>query len=323
MLVSSGAIAAGLGAAGPGPPAARPGHPAGRGERRPGALLAGVQQAFARHGLTRRAGAADRRRRQPPRATTRNARRTLDRLLELGVVPVVNENDTVATHEIRVRRQRPARRARRPPRRADALRAALRRRRALRRAAGARRRTTGSRWCAVPPTSPACASAARAAGVGTGRHGHQGRGGRDRGRRRGSRPCSPRRRTAPEGWPATTSARGFAPHRHAARRPAAVARARRPPARPAACSTRARSPRSSTAAAPSCPPGSPRSRAASRRATRSSWRIPAGAWWRAGLVNYDAADLPRLLGRSTRELARELGPATSARSCTGTTWCVL
>jgi glutamate 5-kinase len=31
----------------------------------------------------------------------RNAQRTLDRLLELGVVPVVNENDTVATEEIR------------------------------------------------------------------------------------------------------------------------------------------------------------------------------------------------------------------------------
>ena len=31
----------------------------------------------------------------------RNAQRTLDRLLELGVVPVVNENDTVATDEIR------------------------------------------------------------------------------------------------------------------------------------------------------------------------------------------------------------------------------
>jgi glutamate 5-kinase len=31
----------------------------------------------------------------------RNAQRTLDRLLELGVVPIVNENDTVATDEIR------------------------------------------------------------------------------------------------------------------------------------------------------------------------------------------------------------------------------
>jgi glutamate 5-kinase len=27
-----------------------------------------------------------------------------------------------------------------------------------------------------------------------------------------------------------------------------------------------------------------------------------------GLVAYDAADLPPLLGRSTREIARELGP---------------
>ena len=31
----------------------------------------------------------------------RNAARTLERLLALGVVPIVNENDTVATHEIR------------------------------------------------------------------------------------------------------------------------------------------------------------------------------------------------------------------------------
>ncbi|HET6876952.1 MAG TPA: glutamate 5-kinase [Jatrophihabitans sp.] len=31
----------------------------------------------------------------------RNAERTLERLLALGVVPIVNENDTVATHEIR------------------------------------------------------------------------------------------------------------------------------------------------------------------------------------------------------------------------------
>src|SRR5262249_57620184 len=31
----------------------------------------------------------------------RNAQRTLDRLLELGTIPVINENDTVATDEIR------------------------------------------------------------------------------------------------------------------------------------------------------------------------------------------------------------------------------
>src|SRR5205823_560938 len=36
------------------------------------------------------------------RAHYRNAQRTLERLLGLGVLPVVNENDTVATDEIRV-----------------------------------------------------------------------------------------------------------------------------------------------------------------------------------------------------------------------------
>jgi glutamate 5-kinase len=36
------------------------------------------------------------------RSHYRNAQRTLFRLLELGVVPIVNENDTVATDEIRV-----------------------------------------------------------------------------------------------------------------------------------------------------------------------------------------------------------------------------
>jgi glutamate 5-kinase len=35
------------------------------------------------------------------RAHYRNADRTLQRLLTLGVIPIVNENDTVATHEIR------------------------------------------------------------------------------------------------------------------------------------------------------------------------------------------------------------------------------
>ena len=100
VLVSSGAIAAGIG-------------PLGL-SRRPtdlatqqaaasvgqGALVAAYQAAFSAHGLT--VGqvllTADDVTR---RAHYTNARRTLERLLELGIVPIVNENDTVATQEIR------------------------------------------------------------------------------------------------------------------------------------------------------------------------------------------------------------------------------
>ena len=100
VLVSSGAIASGL-------------VPLGL-TRRPsdlatqqaaasvgqGLLIARYSAAFARHGI--QAGqvllSADDLMR---RTHYRNAQRTLDRLLELGVLPVVNENDTVATDEIR------------------------------------------------------------------------------------------------------------------------------------------------------------------------------------------------------------------------------
>ena len=100
VLVTSGAIAAGLG-------------PMGL-TRRPrdlatqqaaasvgqGLLMHRYTQAFARHGLT--SGqvlltAED----VVRRAHYRNAQRTLNRLLSMGAVPVVNENDTVATEEIR------------------------------------------------------------------------------------------------------------------------------------------------------------------------------------------------------------------------------
>ncbi|WP_328796777.1 glutamate 5-kinase [Janibacter melonis] len=100
VLVSSGAIAAGLG------PLALPSRPRDLATQQAaasvgqGALVAAYDQAFRRHGLT--VGqvllTAD--------DTTRrthytNARRTLDRLLTLGILPVINENDTVATSEIR------------------------------------------------------------------------------------------------------------------------------------------------------------------------------------------------------------------------------
>jgi glutamate 5-kinase len=65
-----------------------------------GMLLARYSAAFARHGLT--AGqillTADD---VVRRSHYRNAQRTFERLLGFGVVPVVNENDTVATEEIR------------------------------------------------------------------------------------------------------------------------------------------------------------------------------------------------------------------------------
>ena len=100
VVVSSGAIASGL-------------APLGL-KRRPsdlatqqaaasvgqGLLLAQWSAAFARNGLT--VGqvlltAED----VVRRSHYRNAQRTLERLLEMGVVPIVNENDTVATDEIR------------------------------------------------------------------------------------------------------------------------------------------------------------------------------------------------------------------------------
>jgi glutamate 5-kinase len=100
VLVSSGAIAAGIGPLGL---VRRPGDLATQQAAASvgqGALVAAYQRAFGAHGLT--VGqvllTADDVTR---RSHYTNARRTLDRLLELGIVPIVNENDTVATQEIR------------------------------------------------------------------------------------------------------------------------------------------------------------------------------------------------------------------------------
>lgn len=100
VLVSSGAIAAGLAPLGlPRRPRdlARQQAAASVGQ---GLLVASYRRSFARHGRT--VGqvlltAED----VVRRGHYRNAQRALDALLGLGVVPVVNENDTVATDEIR------------------------------------------------------------------------------------------------------------------------------------------------------------------------------------------------------------------------------
>jgi glutamate 5-kinase len=100
VLVSSGAIAAGLA------PLSLPARPRDLATQQAAAsvgqmlLVERYAAAFARSGLT--VGqvlltATDLVR----RAHYRNANRTLERLLSLGVVPVVNENDAVATEEIR------------------------------------------------------------------------------------------------------------------------------------------------------------------------------------------------------------------------------
>jgi len=100
VLVSSGAIAAGLAPLGL---ARRPRDLATQQAAASvgqGALVAAYQHAFGAHDLT--VGqvllTADDVTRRTHYA---NARRTLERLLALGIVPVINENDTVATHEIR------------------------------------------------------------------------------------------------------------------------------------------------------------------------------------------------------------------------------
>ncbi|MFV0457695.1 MAG: glutamate 5-kinase [Actinomycetales bacterium] len=101
VLVSSGAIAAGLAPLGL---ARRPTDLATQQAAASvgqGLLLANYTRAFAERSL--RVGqvlltADDMVRRQ----NYRNAQRTLYRLLQLGVVPIVNENDTVATQEIRL-----------------------------------------------------------------------------------------------------------------------------------------------------------------------------------------------------------------------------
>ncbi|PRX96356.1 glutamate 5-kinase [Allonocardiopsis opalescens] len=100
LLVSSGAIAAGIGPLGL---ASRPRDLATQQAAASvgqGLLVARYTAAFARHGLT--VGQVlltveDMIR----RVQHRNAQRTLLRLLAVGAVPIVNENDTVATHEIR------------------------------------------------------------------------------------------------------------------------------------------------------------------------------------------------------------------------------
>ncbi len=100
VLVSSGAIAAGFGPLGfverPRDVATQQAA-ASVGQ---GLLMARYETAFARYGI--RVGQILITAEDTIRAAQyRNARRTLERLLDLGVVPIVNENDALASNEIR------------------------------------------------------------------------------------------------------------------------------------------------------------------------------------------------------------------------------
>ena len=100
VLVSSGAIAAGFGPLGF---AERPRDVATQQAAASvgqGLLMARHETAFARYGI--RVGQILITAEDTIRAAQyRNARRTLERLLDLGVVPIVNENDALASNEIR------------------------------------------------------------------------------------------------------------------------------------------------------------------------------------------------------------------------------
>jgi glutamate 5-kinase len=100
ILVSSGAIASGLAPLGLSRRPADLATQQASASVGQGLLIARYMAAFAAHRITigQVLLSADDLMR---RTHYRNAQRTLDRLLELGVLPVVNENDTVATDEIR------------------------------------------------------------------------------------------------------------------------------------------------------------------------------------------------------------------------------
>ena len=88
-----------------------------------------------------------------------------------------------------------------------------------------------------------------------------------------------------------------------------MARSTPPPRRARSPWTTARCGRSSSGASRCCRPGSPRVEGEFIAGDPVELRDTAGRAVARGLVNFDAKEIPQLLGRSTRELARELGPA--------------
>ena len=235
----------------------------------------------------------------------RNAQRALTRLLDLGVVPVVNENDTVATDEIRFGDN-------------DRLAALVSH---LVHADAMVLLTDVDALYDGPPSRPGARRITEVHGPAdlegievTGRGSAVGTGGML------TKLDSVAIATG-SGIPVVLTSAAARPTRSPAarsapgsRRPGAAARraccgSRTPHARTAAsCSTTARCRPCAAASPPCCPPAWCGSRASSRRATRSTSSGSTAARSRAGWSSYDAAELPGLLGRSTSDLRAELGP---------------
>ncbi len=253
------------------------------------------------------------------RAHYRNAYRTLRRLLDLRR-GADRQRERHGRHRgDPLRRQRPARRAgrRAGPRRPAGP--AVRRGRPLHRRPEPSRLARDRPRYAPTRTSPASPSAVRQGRRRHRRHGHQGRGGPDRHRRRhpgrahlgrAGRPGARRRGRRHALPPAAGNAR-----------PPGCSGSRTPPRRAAGCtSTRARSRRWSAGARRCCRPASPRWTGEFAAGDPVDLVDTGGTPVARGLVNYDAAELPGLLGRSTVRPRRRAGPtATNVRSSTATT----
>lgn len=307
VLVSSGAIAAGLaplGLTGRPKDLARQQAAASVGQ---GLLVARYTASFARYGI--RVGQVllttdDTSR----RSHYRNAYRTLDQLLGMGAVPVVNENDTVATDEIRFGDND----------RLAALVAHLVRADLLVLLSDVdglydgNPSTPGTTRIAEVrgPADLAGVSLGSAgkAGVGTGgmvtkveaariaaAAGDPGRAHLRQPRRRRAR--GPRHRHV------------LPPHGTPLGRPPALAGPRLHPAGRPHPGRRRRTGRRGAPHLAAALPESPLWRGSSAPADPVELRDTAGRAVARGLVNFDAKEIPQLLGRSTRELARELGPA--------------
>ena len=286
--------------------AARPRHPAGRRVGRSGRAGAALPAAFARHGRT--VGqvllTADD---VVRRAHYSNAQTTLERLLALGVVPVVNENDAVATEEIRFGDNDRLAALVAHLVRADAL--------VLLATSTACTTETPAPGAAYPEVRRPRTSSVRSAAPARRRHrrhGHQGR--RRPGRHRAGMPVL---LGVGRGRPRRCAARAA----RCSRRPAPAAAAgcsgwRMPhPARPAGARRRRRRARSASAGSRCCPPASPASGRVRGGRPGGAGRAGGQAVAR-GLVAYDAAELPALLGRSTRELGcARSSTATTSSSC--------